>query len=389
MHHVSRITMLYIHHATLLTPHDTIADGAVLIERGRIAAVGPAQNIPPPENAATIDATGLTLVPGFIDLQLNGGFGHDFTQNPETIWEVAAGLPQTGVTAFLPTIITAPLHVVELAQACLQDKPAVFQGAEPLGLHLEGPFLNPGKKGAHNPKWLRPPTLDAIRSWTGDNGVRLVTLAPELPDALDLITVLASRGVVVSAGHSLATWEEAQAGFNAGIRYATHLFNAMPNMHHREPGLVAAALNDPRLTIGLIPDGRHVHPAWVKLAWQLTGPRRLNLVTDAMAALLMPAGTYHLADQMVTVDEDGAHLADGTLAGSILPLDQAIRNLIAYTGCTLAEAVATVTATPATLLGLAQRKGHITPNADADLVLLDGRQRVQMVLVAGEVVFKR
>lgn len=382
--------MLYIHHATILTPHDTITDGAVLIERGRIAAVGSALNIPPPENAETIDATGLTLVPGFIDLQLNGGFGHDFTQNPETIWDVAAGLPQTGVTSFLPTIITAPLHVVELAQKGLQEeRPADFQGAEPLGLHLEGPFLNPGKKGAHNPKWLRPPNLDSIRSWTAENGVRLVTLAPELPDALDLITVLASRGVVVSAGHSLATLEEAQAGFNAGIRYATHLFNAMPNMHHREPGLVAAALNDPRLTIGLIPDGRHVHPAWVKLAWQLTGPRRLNLVTDAMAALLMPAGTYYLADQMVAVGEDGAHLADGTIAGSILPLDQAVRNLIAYTGCTLAEAITTVTATPATLLGLAQRKGHITLNADADLVLLDGRQRVQRVLMAGEIVFKR
>ena len=382
--------MLYIYHATILTPHETITDGAVLVDRGRIVAVGPTQNIPPPEDAEKIDATSLTLVPGFMDLQLNGAFGHDFTQNPETIWDVAARLPQTGVTSFLPTIITSPLHAVERAQKGLQEeKPAGFRGAEPLGLHLEGPFLNPGKKGAHNPKWLRPPALESIRSWTAENGVRLVTLAPELPNALDLITVLASRGVVVSAGHSMATLEEAQTGFNAGIRYVTHLFNAMTAMHHREPGLVAAALNDSRITIGILPDGLHVHPAWVKLAWQVLGPQRLNLVTDAMAAMLMPAGTYYLSDQQVIVDETGAHLADGTLAGSVIPMDQAVRNLMAFTGCTLAEAIPTVTSTPANLLGLGQSKGHIIANAEADLVLLDGRQRVQTVLIAGEIIYKR
>ena len=382
--------MLYIHHATLLTPTETIADGAVLIDRGRVLAVGPGQNIPRPEDATAIDATGLTLVPGFIDLQFNGGFGQDFTQNPETIWEIAAKLPQTGVTSFLPTIITSPLHIAGQAQKVMQDnRPANFRGAEPLGLHLEGPFLNPAKKGAHNPKWLRPPTLEAIRSWTPDNGVSLVTLAPELPDALDLITVLASRGVVVSAGHSMSSLEEAQTGFNAGIRYATHLYNAMTAMHHREPGLVAAALGDSRITLGILPDGLHVHPAWVKLAWQIAGPHRLNLVTDAMSAMLMPTGTYYLSDQTVIVDETGAHLADGTLAGSVIPMDQAVRNLMAFTGCTLAEAIPTVTTTPADLLGLGLRKGRIAANADADLVLLDARQRVQKVLIAGEVIYSQ
>ncbi|MBP7999611.1 MAG: N-acetylglucosamine-6-phosphate deacetylase [Chloroflexi bacterium] len=382
--------MLYIHHATILTPHTTIPDGAILIDRGRIVAVGPGQNIPRPEDIPTIDATGLTLVPGFIDLQLNGGFGHDFTQNPETIWTVAAKLPQTGVTTFLPTIITSPLHAVEQAQKQWQEgRPASFGGAEPMGLHLEGPFLHPNKKGAHNPRWLRRPSLEAIRSWTWENGIRLVTLAPELPQALDLITVLASRGIIVSAGHSQATLEEATTGFNAGIRYATHLFNAMTAMHHREPGLVAAALSDPRLIIGILPDGIHVHPHWVKLAWQLTGPNRLNLVTDAMAALLMPPGTYYLADQTVIVDETGAHLADGTLAGSVISMDQALRNLMAYTGCSLKEALPTVTSTPADLLGLGQRKGTIAPNYDADLVLLDVRQRVQKVLLAGEIIYSR
>lgn len=382
--------MLIIQHATVLTPSETIADGTVLIDRGRVLAVGPGPNIPHPDEATVIDATGLTLVPGFIDLQFNGGFGQDFTQNPETIWEIAAKLPQTGVTSFLPTIITSPLHIPTQAQNVLLDnRPAGFRGAEPLGLHLEGPFLNPAKKGAHNPRWLRPPALEAIRTWTPDNGVSLVTLAPELPHALDLITVLASRGIVVSAGHSMASLAEAQTGFNSGIRYATHLFNAMPTMHHREPGLVAAALSDSRITLGILPDGLHVHPAWVKLAWQIAGPRRLNLVTDAMSAMLMPTGTYYLSDQRVIVDETGAHLADGTLAGSVIPMDQAVRNLMTFTGCTLAEAIPTVTTTPADLLGLGLRKGRITANADADLVLLDARQRVQKVLMGGEVVYSQ
>ncbi len=379
--------MLLIKRATVYTPEGVLSRGAVLLDEatGRIEAVGPDETIPQPVGARVLDAAGRPLVPGLIDLQLNGGWGDDFTTDPATIWRVAAALPQHGVTAFLPTIITSPPGRVAEAQAALAQPPADFRGAHPLGLHLEGPFLNPAKKGAHNPAYLRPPTLTEAADWFPETGVRLVTLAPELPGGLALIASLAARGVIVSAGHSLATAAEAQAGFAAGVGYGTHLFNAMPPLHHREPGLAAALLADERPIVGLIPDGLHVHPLLVKLVWEMVGNGRLNLVTDAMAALGMPSGVYRLGDFSVTVADGRAHLPDGTLAGSVVSLDGALRHLIAFTGCTLAEALPTVTGVPARLLGLAGRKGAITPGADADLVLLTPDLRVALTIVGGRI----
>ncbi len=444
--------MRYIYGATLYTPESILEDAAVLIDEGRIIAVDTASALPCPAGADTLDATGLLLAPGFIELQLNGGFGDDFTDDPTTIWRVAELLPRYGVTSFLPTIITAPPEKVALGQQVVTaGRPAGFRGAAPLGLHVEGPFLNPQKKGAHNPAYLRPPSLDAVADWSPEIGVRLVSLAPELPGALDVIRALAGRGVLVGAAHSMATYDEAVAGFDAGIRYGTHLFNAMPALGHRDPGLPAALLADDRVTVGIIADGIHVHPALVKLVWRMLGPGRLNLVTDAMAALgmarnvqpggrpsllrpraspdvqpdghrsllrpgtssdgrrsLLRPGTspdvqpdghrsllrpgaspdvHRLGDFEVTVDATGARLADGTLAGSILSLDQALRNLIAFTGCTLNDALATVTTTPAKALGLDRERGRIAPGYAADLVLLTPDLRVRATVVAGEVVY--
>ncbi len=367
--------------ANVLTPDGVLQDSVVVVEGGRVTAVSPTSPAPP-----TIHAPGHFLAPGFIDLQFNGAFGLDFTQQPETIWEVAARLPQYGVTGFLPTVITSPLATVQKAQAVLGQRPSAFSGAEPLGLHLEGPFLNPLKKGAHNPQYMQLPTLAAVADWSPETLVRLVTLAPELPGALPVIAALAERGVIVSAGHSMATFAEAKAGFAAGVRYGTHLFNAMPGLHHREPGLIGALLEDERVVMGIIPDGIHVHPALLKMVWQAAGAR-LNVVTDAMAALGMPPGAYDLGDFQVTVDEVTCRLPDGTLAGSILGMDTAVRNLITYTGCTLAEAVAAVTAVPADLLGLGQQKGRIAPGYDADLVLLTPDLQVAMTIVQGNVVY--
>lgn len=378
--------MIVIQNAALVTPTELPPDSRVVLENGRIQTPTSAQSMP--SNAQIIDATGLTLLPGFIDLQLNGAFGHDFTQNPETIWQVAAQLPQFGVTSFLPTIITSPLATVKKVQTVLGRRPSTFQGAEPLGLHLEGPFLNPQKKGAHDAEFMQLPSLELVADWSPENQVRLVTLAPERPLALDVITALAQRGVVVSAGHSMATYEQALAGFEAGIRYGTHLFNAMPPLHHREPGLAAALLADERLTIGLIPDGIHVHPALIKTVWQAVGPR-VNVVTDAISALGMPAGDYQLGGFEISVDETICRLADGTLAGSILSLDTAVGNLISYTGCTLAEAVSTVTIIPAALLGIAHKKGKIALGYAADLVLVTADLEVAMTFVNGEVVYRK
>lgn len=382
--------MRYIHGATLYTPERVIDAAAVIADRGRIVAVDAAAALPCPPGADVIDATGLLLAPGFIDMQFNGEFGDDFTDDPTTIWRAAGLLPRHGVTAFLPTIITSPTEKVALGQQVVtRGRPAGFRGAEPLGLHVEGPFLNPQKKGAHNPAYLRPPTPDAVAGWSPDSGVRLVSLAPELPGALPVIRRLVERRVVVSTAHSLATYDEALAAFDAGARYGTHLFNAMPALGHRDPGLPGALLADDRVTVGIIADGVHVHPAMVGLVWRMLGPHRLNLVTDAMAALGMPPGAHRLGDYEVTVDAASARLADGTLAGSILSLDQAVRNLIAFTGCTVGEALATVTTTPARLLGLDQERGRVAPGAVADLVLLTPDLQVWMTLVRGEVAYRR
>ena len=381
--------MLYIRHATVLTPTKQIDNGALLADGTRITAVGPVEKIPCPDDAQIIDAAGLFLAPGLIDLQINGAFGYDFTADPTTIWPVAAKLPRYGVTAFLPTIISSPLKTVAAAQEILTQAPVTSgTGAVPLGLHVEGPFLNPKRKGAHNPEHLLTPDLGAVADWSPERGVRLVTLAPELPGALDLVAVLTERGVAVSAGHSNATYAEAQAGFDGGICYGTHLFNAMPAVHHREPGLTGALLTDPRLTVGVIADGVHAHPAMVRLAWQTLGNTRLNLVTDAMAALGMPPGQHLLGDYDVIVDETSARLADGTLAGSILSLDAALRNLVAFAECSLAEALPTVTTTPARLLGLSGQRGQLAPGFLADLVLLSPELDVVMTIVEGRIAYR-
>lgn len=377
---------LWIQGATILTPDQIVEHGAVRIEDGRIAWVGPAGDAAQDAGAETLDARGLLVVPGFIDLQLNGAFGDDFTMDPPSIWRVAGQIARYGVTSFLPTIITAPLEKIAQAQDALATgRPAGFRGAEPLGLHLEGPFLNPAKKGAHNPTYLRPPDPALVADWSPASGVRLVTLAPELSGGLDVIHRLASQGVVVSAGHSMATFAQAQAGFAAGTRYGTHLFNTMPPLAHREPGLAGALLATRGQVVGIIPDGIHVHPGLIAIVWAAKWPREVSLVSDAMAALGMAPGRYRLNDFDVIVTEKDARLADGTLAGSVLPLDQAVRNLIAFTGCTLAEALATVTTTPADLLGIGHARGRIRPGMIADLALLTPDLHVAMTIAAGEI----
>ena len=379
--------MLALQHVTLLTPNKQINDATVIIKNGRFTHISPSSTTPP-EHAQIIDGNGRYLVPGFIDLQLNGAFGHDFTTNPETIWEVAADLTRWGVTSFLPTIITSPHSQIIKAQAVMQNgRPAKFQGAEPLGLHLEGPFLNPQKKGAHNPAYIREPDLSWIADWSLETAVSLVTLAPEQPNALAMTEELASKGIVVSAGHSMATFAEAQAGFANGIRYGTHLYNAMPPLGHREPGLIGALLDSDEIVAGIIPDGIHMHPAMVKLAWERKGTQ-LNVVTDAMAALGMPPGDYQLNDFTVTVTETDARLSDGTLAGSVLDMETAVSNLIQFTNCTLSEAITSVTSTPANLLNLPHR-GRIEPNAIADAVLLNQDLKVDLTICAGQITYQR
>jgi N-acetylglucosamine-6-phosphate deacetylase len=377
--------MLYIGPTTLATDGRLVAGGAVLVSGAQIVAAGPSSSLPCPPEAARIHAEGLLLAPGFIDLQINGGFGHDFTANPCSIWEVASLLPQYGVTSFLPTIITSPQAAIPAAQSTLMGGPPPgFRGAAPLGLHLEGPFLSPSRPGAHDPSYLRVPSLDEARQWSRAAGVRMVTLAPELPGALPVARALKSQGVVVSVGHTEASWREARAGLDAGISYGTHLFNAMPPLHHREPGVVGALLTDGRAVVGVITDGIHLHPAAVNLIWRTRGSGGVSLVTDAMAGLGMPPGTYRLGAGEVYVSDGSARLAGGTLAGSVLSLDGAVRNLVSFTGCPPAQALDTVTGVPASLLGLDTALGRIAAGCRADLVLLTRELEPVATMVGGE-----
>jgi N-acetylglucosamine-6-phosphate deacetylase len=300
------------------------------------------------------------------------------------MWAIGESLARHGVTAFLATIVSSePGRVGEAIDAWRRE--AASPGAVPIGLHVEGPYLSPARAGAHRPDQLRAPDPGEVSGWTPDAGVRIVTLAPELPGALDLVSVLSARGVVVAAGHSDADAAIGRAAVDAGVRYATHLFNAMRPLDHRAPSLAAALLDDDRVTIGLIADGLHVAPEMLALVRRMVGPGRLSLVSDAMAGLDMAPGHARLAGAEVIIGLDGARLADGTLAGSIAGLDAGLRNLLAATGCDLSEALAAVTSTPAELLALGEGRGRLDVGGRADVVLLTEDLDVAATLVAGEV----
>lgn len=366
--------------ANVLFPDGQVRESTLFLEGGRIARISAGRE---PGTDLVVEGT---LLPGLIDLQVNGAYGHDFTQDASSIPTVAQRLPETGVTAFLPTIITSDFaaYPARLRQAAEAMRAA--PGAEVLGVHLEGPYLNPARKGAHPPACIRPVDVEEVRAWADPAVTRVVTLAPELPGALDAVRALRQAGILVSAGHSAATFAEAQAGFAAGIGWGTHLYNAMSPLQHREPGLMGALLVS-EVPCGLIPDGIHSHPAMVQLAWKAKGADGLTLVTDCMAAMGMAPGRYALGEHLVIVDETTARLEDGTLAGSILRMDEGLRNMLAFTGCSLADASRMTSTNPARLLGL-QRKGRIAPGCDADLVALSPENRVTHTFAAGKLVYQ-
>jgi N-acetylglucosamine-6-phosphate deacetylase len=289
---------------------------------------------------------------GFVDIQLNGGWGRDFTAEPSSIWEVGRRLPETGVSAFLPTIVSAPYEAAEEAIAVLTSgPPGGYTGAAAIGLHIEGPWISPEWKGAHNPEHLRLPDPVVARRWAESGVVKMVTIAPELEGAFEVAGILAEAGVVVSAGHSGADFETATRALAGPWSTVTHLFNQMSPFHHRSPGLVGAALLSSR-PCGLIVDGVHADPAAIRLAWHHLGPDRFVLITDGMQATGLGEGIYLLGDREVFVGPDGPRIGRGILAGSTLTMDRAVANLQQWTTATEDQARACASVNPARLLGL-------------------------------------
>lgn len=327
------------------------------------------------------------ICPGFIDLQINGAFGIDVGPDEAGLRELAARLSQTGTTAFLPTAISWPDERYEVFLEMLK-KASSARGARILGAHIEGPFLSPERKGAHDSDNLRPIDLGLLKNILNAGPVGVMTVAPELEGANKAAGMLQESGVIASIGHTNATYEEVRHAINAGFSKATHLYNAMSPFEHRAPGAIGAVLTDRRIRAGIIADGVHVHEGALRLAYREKGVEGLALVTDAMEAAGMDDGEYELSGRTVRLEDGFVRLPDGTLAGSSLTMDGAVRNAVKFLEIPLQEAVRMASETPAEILRI-REKGRIAPGADADLTVLTTEGVVEETIVAGETVYRR
>ncbi len=390
--------MIVLRANRLYTPQEEVKDPLLFIEDGLISAVSSRAEGEIPKNATVIDLAnnGLAeaiLAPGFVDIHMHGGAGVDLMRAaPGELPRLNTFLITHGVTGYFPTTVAAPLDqtcaalarladAIEAAQASDGDSDAIQ--ARPLGIHLEGPFLSHKRRGVHPPEYLVEPTLEIFdRLWQAARGhVRMMTIAPELPGALEVIAEAARRKVCVSIGHSDAVLEAARAGVHAGVRHATHTFNAMRPLDHRDPGILGEVLTDRLLSADIIADGIHVAPEVIQIFLRSVGFERSVLITDAMAAAGMPDGTYQLGPIQVEV-KDGKCTSNGSLAGSVLTMDRAVRNITRFSHWTLRDAVRAATLNATRAVGLAQL-GELAPGAEANIIVLSPDGEVRRTIVRG------
>ena len=362
----------------MLAIEGALRRGWVEVRDGRIAAVESGRKKPPRDADRVVDAAFVTA--GLVDLQVNGAFGLAVESGAAAVNGIAARLTSTGVASWLPTLVSSPPDVYRAAIAGFRQVAAAGVGARALGLHLEGPFLSPARAGAHERAAIAGADARLLDELIASGALRLMTLAPELDGAGERIRRLVAGGVTVSVGHTDATYEDVVRAADAGATMVTHLFNAMSPFQHRAPGAVGAALDDDRLTVGLILDEVHCHAAAARLALKAKGASRIALVTDAMAGAGVGPGRYTLGGKTVIVDDRSARLEDGTLAGSILTLDAAVRNAMRVLGVDFATAVSMASEVPARLLRL-PGKGVLAPGADAELTLWSEDHRVVDVVL--------
>ncbi|WP_434099512.1 N-acetylglucosamine-6-phosphate deacetylase [Streptomyces sviceus] len=371
-------TPLVLSGANVVLPTGTDRNGQVVIEGTRITGTAP-------EHAQVLDVTGNWLVPGFVDLHNHGGGGASFTSG--TVDDVLTGIRthrNHGTTTLVASTVTGDMDFLAQRAGLLSE---LAEQGDIAGIHFEGPFISPCRKGAHSEELLRHPDPAEVRKLidAARGQARMLTLATELPGGIDSVRLLAEHGVIAAVGHTDATYEQTVEAIDAGATVATHLFNAMPPLGHRTPGPIAALLEDERITVELIDDGTHLHPAALQLAFHHAGAARVALITDAMDAAGFGDGRYLLGPLEVEVSEGVARLVEGgSIAGSTLTLDRAFKRAVTIDRLAVEDVVAAISANPARLLGMDDRIGSLEPGKDADLVLLDHQFDLKGVMRRGE-----
>ncbi|PKV86447.1 N-acetylglucosamine-6-phosphate deacetylase [Streptomyces sp. TLI_146] len=364
--------------ARVVLPTGVVENGRVIVEGGKIAGSAP-------EAAERVDLTGHWVVPGFVDMHVHGGGGASFTNG--TVDDVLKGVHTHrlhGTTTMVASTVTGEMDFLAQRAGLLSE--LVEQG-DLAGIHFEGPFISPCRKGAHSEDLLRHPDPAEVRKLmdAARGTAKMFTLATELPGGLDSVRLLAEHGVIAAIGHTDATYEQTVEAIDAGATVATHLYNAMPALGHRAPGPIAALLEDERITVELINDGTHLHPASLELAFHHKGADRVAFITDAMDAAGFGDGLYHLGPLEVEVKEGVARLVEGgSIAGSTLTLDRALRRAVTVDGLPVEDAVRALSANPARLLGVYDKVGSLEPGKDADLVVLDEAFALKGVMRRGE-----
>ena len=375
---------------TIVTPHELIPNGHVVVEAGKITHVGPGASS---SVGRVLDYGDRLVAPGFIDLHVHGGGGHDVMDaSIEGLNGLSMFLVAGGVTSLLATTYSASQdNMLAATKTVAKAVKEGSEGSKILGLHLEGPYVNPKMAGAQSVAHIRPPSIDELEEIhrAAGGAPRIVTLAPEMEGAIEAVAWLRSKGVVPSAGHTDATHAEMMAAVEAGLSHVAHLFNRMRPLHHREPGAVGAALADDRVSVELIADGVHLHPSTLRLAVRAKGPGRTALVSDAISAAGLPDGEYRLGAEKIRVEGGRSLLESGALAGSTIRLCDAVRYTVETAGFSVTEAIEMASSTPARIIGVEEQKGRLAPGMDADLTVLERDYSVLLTMVGGSVVYER
>lgn len=376
----------------IVTPFRIVEPGVIVISKKQIINMGKVSDITLPTNIPVYDLPGITVTPGFVDLLVHGGNGFGFADdNDESLASISNFFFQHGTTGLLASLFSKKMEFLKKDMTRIADYIERNPDSNIWGIHMEGPFINPKIKGAHKIEYLWEPNVDTWNElFESSRGhIKIMTISPELPGNIDVIRTAASQGVVPSIGHTLALYEDIEKAIDNGAAHVTHMFNAMRPFHHREAGIMVAALLRNELKVELIADGIHVDPIVMRLLHNIKGSGGIILVTDAIRASGMPDGEYHFMDQKIIVKDKRAFLENGTLAGSTLTMEDAIRTMVNKVGVPITDAVRMASLNGAKVLGMEHKKGILAVGKDADLVLMDDNFNVQATIYEGTIKYQR